>query len=204
MSAVLYYSNSCQHSAKLLQELKKTNLASKFQYICIDQRVKDADGKVKIVLQNGQKVIMPPNLTAIPGLMLLDRNYQILYGDEIYKYLTPKQQVETREATANNMEPSAFAFGGAGSGSVVSDNYSFLDQDLESQGNGGTRQMHHYESLNLDSSNMGVQGSGGGGGIGGQENDNIKMSNNKIRDGQVNTNQLAEQRGYNVSKGPGF
>lgn len=180
MSAVLYYSNNCPHSAKLLQHLKTTNLATKFQYICIDQRVKEADGKVKIVLQNGSKVIMPPTLTSIPGLMLLDQNFHILYGDQIYKYLEPKQQAETREATENNMEPSAFAFGGGGGGFVVSDNYSFLDQDLESQGNGGTRQMHHYESLDSthnQQNNLGVV----------VKDNNIHDSGNRLRDGDVNT-----------------
>jgi hypothetical protein len=30
----------------------------------------------------------------------------------------------------------------------VSDQYSFLDQDLETRGNGGVRQMHNYVDLN--------------------------------------------------------
>ncbi len=153
-------------------------MATKFQYICIDNRVKEADGKVKIVLQNGAKVIMPPTLTSIPGLMLLDQNFRILYGDQIYKYIEPKQQEETREATQNNMEPSAFAFGG--SGSIVSDNFSFLDQDLKAEGNGGTRQMHHYESLNPDQNQQNNLAARPG-------NDNIKDSGNRLRDGDVNT-----------------
>jgi hypothetical protein len=195
MSGVLYYSNSCPHSQKLLQELKKTSLATTFQYICVDQRVKEADGKVKIVLQNGKKVIMPPTLTSIPGLMLLDRNYQILYGDQIYKYLQPKQQQETKQATENNMEPNAFSF--EGGGCVVSDNFSFLGQDLEALGDGGLRQMHHYESLNPNlkpQQNLGQTSA----------NDNIKQSNNRIREGEINTGDLAYKRGYNTSAGPGM
>ena len=43
----------------------------------------------------------------------------------------------------------AFSLGGFGSG-VVSDNYSFLDQnadELNAKGNGGLRQMHSYFGL---------------------------------------------------------
>jgi len=175
----------------------------------VDQRVKDASGKIKIILQNGQKVIMPPTLTAIPGLMLLDRNYQILYGDEIYKYLEPKQNTEIKEATENNMEPYSFS-GSGGSSFVVSDNYSFLDQDLDSQGNGGMQQMHHYEnlqSINAQQGQQGQQEQQGQQGQQGQQNfkqsDNIRESNNRIRDGEINTTQIAKQRGYNSSQAPG-
>ena len=194
MSGVLYYSNACPHSQKLLQELKKTSLATTFQYICVDQRVKDPDGKVRIVLQNGKKVIMPPTLTSIPGLMLVDHNYQILYGDQIYKYLQPKQQQETKQATENNMEPNAFSFDGGGF--VVSDNFSFLGQDLEALGDGGLRQMHHYESLDANlkpQQNLGQTSA----------DDNIKSSNNRIREGEIDAGHLAQQRGYNTSAGPG-
>ena len=50
------------------------------------------------------------------------------------------------------MEPMAFSLGGGGGfSSVVSDQYSFLDQgpeDLKADGNGGMRQMHNYVDLN--------------------------------------------------------
>ena len=49
------------------------------------------------------------------------------------------------------MEPSAFSFGGGNFSDIVSDQYSFLDQDeksLSATGNGGTRQMHNYVDLN--------------------------------------------------------
>lgn len=191
MSAVLYYSNNCPHSQKLLQHLKTTSFATKFQYICIDQRIKDTDGKTKIILQNGSKIVMPPTLTSIPGLMLIDQQYRILYGDQIYQYLQPKEKEAIRQSTENNMEPAAFSFGGGGGGFVVSDTFSFLGQDLESQGDGGLAQMHHYEALNpslTPQHNLGQH----------MNDDNIKRSNNKIRDGEVDANRLAEMRGYNV------
>jgi len=149
MSSIIYYSNFCEHSKKLLQVVSKSQVSKDMHFICIDKRTKGTDNKIYIVLENGQKIIMPEHVTKVPALLLLNENYQVLYGDNIYSYLKPKQEVITRQATSNNMEPMAFALGGGGS--VVSDNFSFLDMDsseLEAKGNGGLRQMHNYVSLN--------------------------------------------------------
>ncbi len=150
MSSILYYSNFCEHSKKLLQSLSKTQVSKDIHFICIDKRERDKSGKVNIVLENGQKILMPENVTKVPALLLLNQGYQVLYGDNIYNYMKPKQEVVTRQATNNNMEPMAFSLGGGGFG-IVSDNYSFLDMDseeLNTKGNGGMRQMHNYVPLN--------------------------------------------------------
>ncbi len=155
MSCILYYSNFCEPSKKLLQAVTKTQNSNDIHFICIDNRVKDSNGKVFIVLQNGQKIIMPENVTRVPALLLLNQNYKVIYGDDIYKHLKPQTQQQVKQATKNNMEPVTFqdgfgAFGGFGGG-IVSDNFSFLDQDdseLSVKGNGGLRQMHNYVSLN--------------------------------------------------------
>jgi hypothetical protein len=149
MSSILYYSNFCEHSKKLLQTLSKTQVSKDIHFICIDKRERDQNGKINIVLENGQKIIMPENVTKVPALLLLNQGYQVLYGDNIYNYMKPKQEVVTRQATNNNMEPMAFSLGGGGFG-IVSDNYSFLDMDseeLNTKGNGGMRQMHNYVPL---------------------------------------------------------
>lgn len=150
MSSILYYSNFCEHSKKLLQTLSKTQVSKDIHFICIDKRERDKNGKINIVLENGQKIIMPENVSKVPALLLLNQGYQVLYGDNIYNHLKPKQEVVTRQATNNNMEPMAFSLGGGGFG-IVSDNYSFLDMDseeLNTKGNGGMRQMHNYVPLN--------------------------------------------------------
>ena len=49
-----------------------------------------------------------------------------------------------------NGEPSAFAIDSGFSG-IVSDNYSFLDQnsdELSAKGNGGMRQLYNYATIN--------------------------------------------------------
>ena len=114
MSSILYYSNFCEHSKKLLQTLSKTQVSKDIHFICIDKRVKDQTGKIQIVLENGQKIVMPENVTKVPALLLLNQNYQVLYGDGIYNHLKPRQEVVTRQATSNNMEPMAFSLGGGG------------------------------------------------------------------------------------------
>ena len=152
MSCILYYSKYCEVSKKYLQILSKSNVQKDIHFICIDKRVKEANNKTYIILENEQKIILPENVTRVPALLLLTKGYQVLYGEQILENLKPRQEVEVRQATQNNMEPMAFSLGGGGSfGDIVSDQYSFLDQapeDLEAKGNGGMRQMHNYVDLN--------------------------------------------------------
>ena len=90
MSSILYYSNFCDHSKKLLQTLSKTQVSKDVHFICIDKRVKESDGKLYIVLENGQKIVMPENVTKVPALLLLTQNYTVLYGDSILEHLRRK------------------------------------------------------------------------------------------------------------------
>ena len=150
MSSILYYSNFCEHSKKLLQTLSKTTLSKDIHFISIDKRIKGTDGKTYIILENQQKIVMPENISKVPALLLLNQGYDVLYGDAIYQHFKPKQEVITRQATSNNMEPMAFSLGGGMAG-VMSDNFSFLDMDseeLNTKGTGGMRQMHNYVPLN--------------------------------------------------------
>lgn len=151
MSCILYYSKYCEVSKKYLQLLSKSDVQKDIHFICIDKRVKDSNNKTYIILENGQKIILPENITKVPALLLLTQGYQVLYGEQILQHIKPKQQQEVRVATKNNMEPMAFSLGNSGGfGDIVSDQYSFLDQEpeeLEAKGNGGMRQMHNYVDL---------------------------------------------------------
>jgi hypothetical protein len=152
MSCILYYSKYCEVSKKYLQILSKSEYQKDIHFICIDKRIKDANNKTYIILENQQKIILPDNVTKVPALLLLNQGYNVLYGEQILQHLKPRQQQEVRQATQNNMEPMAFSLGGGGGfGDVVSDKYSFWDQDsseLSAEGNGGMRQMHNYVDLN--------------------------------------------------------
>ena len=151
MSSILYYSNFCEHSKKLLQTISKADISKDIHFICIDKRTKDANNKIYIILENGQKIIMPENVTRVPALLLLNQSYNVLYGEAILQHLKTRQEKMVKQATQNNLEPMAFGFSGGGFGSVTSDQYSFLDMDsdsLSAKGNGGVRQMHNYVDLN--------------------------------------------------------
>lgn len=151
MSSILYYSNFCEHSKKLLQTLSKTNAQQEIHFICIDKRVKDSNNKMFIVLENGQKIIMPETVNRVPALLLLNQGYKVLYGESILQHIKPKQEMMVKQATRNNLEPLAFSFGGGAFSDIKSDQFSFLDMEassLEAKGDGGTRQMHNYVDLN--------------------------------------------------------
>jgi hypothetical protein len=150
MSSIIYYSNYCDHSKKLLNVLSKTKLSQEIHFMCIDRRVKENDDTY-IILENGQKIIMPKNISKVPALLLLNDNCRVLYGDNIYDYIKPKQEEITQVSTNNNMEPLSFSLGNFGYGGVCSDNFSFLDmnsESLQANGDGGLRQMHNYVALN--------------------------------------------------------
>jgi hypothetical protein len=190
MSSILYYSKFCDHSNKLLQTLSKTNVQKDIHFICIDKRVKDSNGKMFIVLENGQKIIMPENVNRVPALLLLNQGYQVLYGESILNHLKPKQEAAVKKATQNNMEPMAFSFGGGGFSDIVSDSYSFLDQgaeELEAKGNGGMRQMHNYVDLNY-SDNISTP------------NDEHDYKNSNKISGDLTVEQLQQQREAELQK----
>jgi hypothetical protein len=157
MSFILYYSNYCNYSKHVLQNVSKNASVSKeVHFICIDKRIQEK-GKTYIILENGQKIIMPENIQKVPSLLLINDGFRVMDNAEhIIQFFQPRKQQEIREATMNNMEPVAFGFEGGGS-CVVSDNYSFLDQDSKQMeaknGTGGLRQMHNYVGLN-DNSNI--------------------------------------------------
>jgi hypothetical protein len=194
MSSILYYSNFCEPSKKLLQTVSKTQMAKDIHFICIDNRVKDPNGKIFIVLQNGQRIIMPENVTKVPALLLLNQNYKVIYGDDIYRHFKPVQQIQVKQATQNNMEPTAFGFSGYGSAfgsGIVSDNYSFLDQnddELSVKGNGGVRQMHNYVSLN-DSMNLTMH----------LPQDEAEYKNDKMKEGETSVEALQRKRDQDMS-----
>ena len=193
MSSILYYSNFCDHSKKLLQVVSKTQTSKDIHFICIDKRMKDASGKIFIILQNEQKIVMPENVSKVPALLLLNDNYKVLYGDDIYQKLKPQVTQEIKQATKNNMEPSAFAFdgfGGCGAG-ISSDAYSFLDQsddELSVKGNGGLRQMHSYVSLN-DSMSLSMH----------LPTDEADYKETKVKEGETSMESLQRKREQDLS-----
>lgn len=148
MSCILYYSNFCENCKKLLLILSKSGIKNNIHYICIDKRIQK-NNSTYVILENNQEILLPNTINAVPALMLINDNYKVLYGDSITSYLKPIEQVAVQKATNFNGEPLAFRFDGMSAG-VVSDNYSFLDQnsdDLSAKGSGGLRQLYSYATI---------------------------------------------------------
>ena len=139
---MLFYSNYCEHSKRLLLQLAKDKkINDEVCYICIDKRKKKEDG-VYAQLDNGRLIKLHPGLKEVPTLVLLQEGNALLVGDKIVeRFQKPKQQ-------AMKDDPSAFSMVEM---SGLSDTYSYLDMstdELSAKGNGGTRMMHGYVGLN--------------------------------------------------------
>lgn len=136
--SILYYSNFCDPSKRLLQKLAKTSLKNKIHFICIDRRIKDAQGQIWIEIEN-EKVILPPCVTRVPCLYNM-ASRQPLFEDQIYTSLAPQEQ-RINAAAVQGGEPECFSLN-----NTLSDAYSFWDQDasdLSTSGNGGMRQLRN-------------------------------------------------------------
>tara|TARA_Y100001970_G_C14258099_1_gene877164 strand:+ start:11034 stop:11624 length:591 start_codon:yes stop_codon:yes gene_type:complete len=153
MSCVLYYSNYCGFSKNILTKLSRSNIKSDIHFLCIDKRVVN-NNKTYIILENGDRVLLHPDVTKVPALMLLNKNNEILFGEDIHKhfeYQIRRKEVKTQvDPRTDKVEPESFSLNDL-MGSVKSDNFSFIDmsaEDLSAKGNGGVRLMYNYSGLN--------------------------------------------------------
>jgi hypothetical protein len=152
---ILYYSNYCKHCQRLVNTLVKGNLSNKISFICIDKRVRDPKNNQQyIVLENGSKVVMPPNIHSVPALLLIKQNYRLLMGDEIMQHLHPQIKQLNEVATNYNGEPISYTLGGSSGGSnIMSEHYTFYNMtpdELSAKGKGTNRQMYNYVSASDD------------------------------------------------------
>jgi hypothetical protein len=148
---ILYYSNYCTHSQKVLQTLVKGNISDKLSFICIDKRQLDKrTNQTYIILENGGKVVLPPNVHSVPSLLLIKDNYRIIQGDDIIKFFHKDIKQQTNIATNFNGEPVSFQLGASSGGTnVMSEQYTLYNMspdELSAKGTGGNRQMYNYVS----------------------------------------------------------
>ena len=79
MSDNLYYSNYCKHCKNILHFITKNNLTDNINFICIDKRViNPEDNNLYVVLENGSKIILPPNVQSVPALLLVKHGYKVI------------------------------------------------------------------------------------------------------------------------------
>ena len=148
---ILYYSNYCPHSQKLLQYITKKNLIEKLNCICVDKRVRDNNNnQMYIVLENGKRVILPPNVSSVPSLLQVKKNYSVLQGEDILKYFEAQytNSHENSNILQQNGEPMGFQLTGlSASSNILSEQYTLYDMtpdELAAKGKGGRRQMYNY------------------------------------------------------------
>ena len=143
---ILYYSNYCKHSQKLLQYLVKNNLTNKLNCINIDKRKRNPQSnQTQVFLENGTTVMLPLNVHSVPSLLLVNDKYKVIVGEEIYKYFAPKVSVQTAVATNYNGEPEAYVLGSTPT--IMSEQYTYYNMtpdELSAKGRGGMRQMYNY------------------------------------------------------------
>jgi hypothetical protein len=152
---ILYYSNFCKHSQKVIQFLVKAGFSEKLSFICIDKRVRDPKtNQIVIVMENGKQVMMPPNIHSVPALLVASKKYQLVLGDEIISHYQPSANEMMQTATQFNGEPQAFQLTPSNNGmSIVSEQYTFYSmtpEELSAKGKGGMRQMHNYVAATQD------------------------------------------------------
>jgi len=145
---ILYYSNYCKHSKNILAFLVKHDMVKSLNCLCVDKRkINQHNGQVQIIMENGASVVLPPNIHAVPALMLLKENYRVLLGnkniaDNFKSYISESNDLATR----GNGEPMSFSLG---SRDVVSEGFTMYGaspEELSTRGSGRFRNMHHYVS----------------------------------------------------------
>ena len=148
----LYYSNYCKHSQRVLHFIVKGNLTEKLNFLCIDKREKDVNNnQIYIVLEDGKKVIMPPNIQSVPALLLVKHGYRVLLGDDIVQHFQSAANLETKKKMMNRqIEPVGTSLNSSymNVSSEQYSNYNLTPDELSAKGNGGRRQLYNYVSAN--------------------------------------------------------
>ena len=156
---ILYYSNYCPNSQKVIQYISKNALIDKINAICIDKRVIDKNtGQIYVQLENGKKIMLPPNVHSVPCVLLTKKNYSAIFGGEIIQYFDSafaKNISGAREQLKQNQEPIGITLQPSSAGvSILSEQYTMYDltpDDLSAKSRSAKRPMHNYVSANHES-----------------------------------------------------
>jgi hypothetical protein len=120
----------------------------------VDKRKKDADtGIIKITLDNGKQVNIPPNISSVPSLLCVKKKYSLIMGDaDIIGYInsellqgrgdadSPSTMNEATEPTGVFLQTTSHY------SNVVSDQYTSYSNNAETQT--PPDNTTHYASIN--------------------------------------------------------
>lgn len=148
---ILYYSNYCPNSKKVLGIISKHGLTEKLNCINIDKRFRDNHtGQIYIQMENGKRVMIPPNVHGVPALLKVKEKYSAIFGGEIISYLEPQIKANISQMVQINGEPVGTSLGqSVGGVSIISEQYTYFNaphEELSAKGNGSARQMYNYVS----------------------------------------------------------
>lgn len=149
---ILYYSNYCKHSQKIIKFLSKGSLLNDINAFCIDKRTRDPKtNQIIILLEEGKKAFLPPNIQSVPALLLVNDNYRLILGDDIIKYFEPMIKEKLASADFGTGEPVGYGMnqfsGAVMKSNVVSEQFTYYNltpEELSAKGAGTRRQMHNY------------------------------------------------------------
>lgn len=144
---ILYYSNHCPHSQKIIHFISRAGLIDKLNAICIDKRTVDPhSGQIFISLENGKKIMLPPNIQTVPALLIVKQNYRALFGKDILAYFEPLDN----QAQQQQGEPIGMPLAASNAGvSIHSEQYTLYDlspEDLSAKSTSAKRPMYQYVS----------------------------------------------------------
>lgn len=149
---ILYYSNFCKNSQKVLQFFVKNNLTDQVSFICIDNRKQDPKtGQIHICLENGSQILLPPNVHSVPSLLLVKQSYSVIMGDAIMSKYQSTLQKKMDNATEGYGEPVGVSLNSVSIGTIVSEQYTSYNaspEDLSTKGNTSNRPLYNYVSAN--------------------------------------------------------
>ena len=148
---ILYYSNHCPHSQKIIHFISRAGLIDKLNAICIDKRTVDPhSGQIFISLENGKKIMLPPNIQTVPALLIVKQNYRALFGKDILAYFEPLVKENTQQAQQQQGEPIGMPLAASNAGvSIHSEQYTLYDlspEDLSAKSTSVKRPMYQYVS----------------------------------------------------------
>ena len=124
MYMILFYSEYCQHSKILLENIKKHDKDNLIKTVSID-------------LLRSLKKPIDPKIHSVPALMIINTK-EYLFGKAVFDYLLlpnrgilfsnsisrDENSYKKEDIPLTNLEPSAFSLG-----SILSENFSSLDED---------------------------------------------------------------------------
>ena len=92
MSNILYYSNYCDKCKNILRTIGNSEIKKDIHFVCIDKRFRDPQtGAIYVILENQQKIVLPPQVQKVPAMLLLNEGNKVIFGAEVTNKI--KEQV---------------------------------------------------------------------------------------------------------------